>query len=150
MGNLLVLLYFVQSNCLKHCCLPWVCLYNPHMKLSWRRGTTWAFKNKPNKSSIFKLFFFKLLCIICLNRPVDRADSCCFSVMESSLRMPGGVTMCRNSSSGFPILTKLGMEIPEKQRGTLDRMEGVGSVMASWVGMQGWGEDMLFEARHTI
>lgn len=45
--------------------------------------------------------------------------------------------MCRNSSLGFPVLTKLGMEIPQKRRGTPDRMEGVGSVMGSWVGMQG-------------
>lgn len=32
--------------------------------------------------------------------------------------------MCRNSSAGFLVLTNLGMKIPEKQRGTGDRMEG--------------------------
>jgi len=44
--------------------------------------------------------------------------------------------MCRNSSSGFSVLTKLGMRIPEKQKGRSVRMEGVGSVMRSWVGTQ--------------
>lgn len=50
----------------------------------------------------------------------------------------------------LPILTKLEIKIPEKQRGSGDRMAGVGSVMRLWVGTQEWGEDMLFKASHTI
>lgn len=43
--------------------------------------------------------------------------------------------MCRNSSSGFLVLTKLGMKIPEKQRGRGDRMERNG-IMGWYTGIR--------------
>lgn len=57
--------------------------------------------------------------------------------------------MCRNSSSGSLVLTKLGMKIPGKQKGRGSRMEEVGSIVGSWVGAQEW-EDMLFTVQQSI
>lgn len=55
--------------------------------------------------------------------------------------------MCRNSSSGSLVLTKLGMKIPGKQKGRDGRMEEVGSTVGSWAGAQ---NKILFMAQQSV